>query len=134
MREAGGEESIIDVMTIQALHHVQLAMPPGGESEAEGFYSGLLGMQRVPKPVHLEKRGGCWFESGTTRIHLGVEEDFRSARKAHPALLVDALGELRLRLKHAGVLVVEDEPISGFDRFYAHDPFGNRIEFLSPIE
>jgi catechol 2,3-dioxygenase-like lactoylglutathione lyase family enzyme len=120
-------------MTIHALHHVQLAMPPGREAEAEGFYSGVLGMHRVEKPAHLEKRGGCWFESGETRIHLGVEEDFRPARKAHPALVVDGLGQLRRRLEEAGVRVVEDQPLPGFDRFYANDPFGNRIEFLSPI-
>jgi catechol 2,3-dioxygenase-like lactoylglutathione lyase family enzyme len=120
-------------MTIQALHHIQLAMPPGKESEAEGFYSGLLGMPRVDKPPHLEERGGCWFETGETRIHLGVEEDFRPARKAHPALVVDDLGESRRGLEQAGVRVVDDRPLPGFDRFYAYDPFGSRIEFLSPI-
>lgn len=119
-------------MTIRGLHHVQLAIPPGRESEAEGFYSGLLGMRRVEKPAHLEKRGGCWFESGDTRIHLGIEEDFRPARKAHPALLVDDLEESRRSLEQAGVRVLEDQPLPGFDRFYADDPFGNRIEFLSP--
>jgi catechol 2,3-dioxygenase-like lactoylglutathione lyase family enzyme len=121
-------------MSIQALHHVQLAMPPGKESEAEGFYAGLLGMPRVDKPPHLEERGGCWFESDETRIHLGVEEDFRPARKAHPALLVDDLGELRRSLEQAGVRVVDDQPLPGFNRFYADDPFGNRLEFLSPDE
>jgi catechol 2,3-dioxygenase-like lactoylglutathione lyase family enzyme len=120
-------------MTIQALHHVQLAMPPAREAEAEGFYSGLLRMKRVEKPAHLEKRGGCWFESGETRLHLGVEVDFRPARKAHPALLVEELGSLRRRLEEAGVTVVEDQPLPGFDRFYADDPFGNRIEFLSSV-
>jgi catechol 2,3-dioxygenase-like lactoylglutathione lyase family enzyme len=115
------------------LHHVQLAMPVGGEHKAVEFYEGLLGLPRVAKPEYLEARGGCWFRNESVEVHLGVEDDFRSARKAHPALVVDDLDELRESLVAAGVRVMEDEPLSGFARFYATDPFGNRIEFLEPI-
>ena len=110
---------------------MQLAMPPGRESDAIAFYEGLLGLPRVAKPPHLEVRGGCWFESDTTRVHLGVEEGFRPARKAHTALLVVDLEALRLDLATSGVVIVDDEPLPGFDRFYASDPFGNRLEFLA---
>jgi catechol 2,3-dioxygenase-like lactoylglutathione lyase family enzyme len=120
-------------MRVQGLHHVQLAMPQGMESEAEAFYSGLLGIPRVTKPPHLEARGGCWFESHDVRIHLGVDEGFSPARKAHPALLVSDLDGLRSILEDHGVEVVVDEPLPGYDRFYAEDPFGNRIEFLMAL-
>lgn len=120
-------------MSILGLHHVQMAMPPGREEDATVFYEGLLGIPRVEKPPNLEARGGCWFESDSTRVHLGVEEGFSPARKAHPALLVADLEALRLRLQGAGVVVVNDEPLPGFDRFYAYDPFGNRVELLSPL-
>lgn len=119
-------------MPILGLHHVQLAMPPGREADATAFYEGLLGIPRVEKPPHLAARGGCWFESPSTRVHLGVEETFAPARKAHPALLVSDLKALRRRLEDAGTVIVDDEPLVGFDRFYAYDPFGNRLELLSP--
>lgn len=119
-------------MEVLGLHHVQLAMPPGGEELATQFYEGILGIPRVAKPPHLETRGGCWFESESVRIHLGVEIDFAPARKAHPALVVDDLKSLRVRLVDAGVTIVDDEPLPGFVRFYVSDPFGNRIELLSP--
>ena len=116
---------------IIGLHHVQLAMPPGREADATAFYEGLLGIPRVEKPSNLEPRGGCWFESDSTRVHLGVEQTFTPARKAHPALLVNDLEDLRRRLEDGGIVVVDDEPLPGFDRFYAYDPFGNRLELLS---
>lgn len=115
---------------ISGLHHVQLAMPAGGEGLATHFYEGLLELPRVSKPDHLEARGGCWFETATTRIHLGVDPDFKPATKAHPALMVTDLEAVRTRLLSAGVEVVEDQPLPGFNRYYASDPFGNRIEFL----
>ncbi len=117
---------------LTGIHHVQLAMPVGGEEVATDFYEGLLGVPRVAKPAHLEARGGCWFESDAVRIHLGVEDDFAPARKAHPALLVRDLDSMRGRLADAGVEVVSDQPFSGFDRVYVSDPFGNRIELLEP--
>lgn len=115
---------------IEALDHVQLAMPFGGEDEARDFYAGLLGIPEVPKPLHLAKRGGCWFESGVIKVHLGVEADFRPARKAHPAFRVADLVILAKRLAEAGFSVAEDEPLTGFDRCYVDDPFGNRIELM----
>lgn len=117
---------------VVGLHHVQLAMPPDGEPAATEFYESLLGIPRVDKPPHLKARGGCWFESEAVRIHLGVESDFRPAKKAHPALLVDDLDSLRSRLTEAGVEVTEDRRLPGFSRFYISDPFGNRIELLAP--
>ena len=123
-------------MTIVAIDHVQLAMPRGGEDAAQEFYEGLLGLPRVPKPPHLEARGGCWFESDAVKIHLGVEQSgdgpFRPARKAHPALLVDGLPALVEQLRAAGRAVRDDDPLEGYDRVYVDDPFGNRIELMEP--
>jgi catechol 2,3-dioxygenase-like lactoylglutathione lyase family enzyme len=115
---------------ITRIEHVQLAMPPGGEDRARKFYAGILGINETPKPPHLAKRGGCWFERGDLKIHLGVESDFRPARKAHVALLVAALGELEEKLMAAGFPVKQDEPLEGYHRIYVDDPFGNRIELL----
>jgi catechol 2,3-dioxygenase-like lactoylglutathione lyase family enzyme len=117
---------------VHRLDHVQLAMPRGGEAEATAFYEGLLGIPRVAKPPALEARGGCWFVDGELQLHLGVEDDFRPARKAHPALLVDGLADLVQRLLDAGVAVRSDEPLEGYERVYADDPFGNRIELMEP--
>ena len=108
-------------------------MPPGLEEVATSFYQDLLGIPRVSKPPHLQTRGGCWFETAKVRIHLGAEVDFSPAKKAHPALLVDDLESLRTRLENAGVDVVVDQPLPGYERFYATDPFGNRLEFLQPL-
>ena len=115
---------------ITTLHHVQLAMPRGREEEARTFYAGTLGMREVPKPENLARRGGAWFSSGAAELHLGVEDDFRPAKKAHPALLVDDLEALAERCSAAGYAVVTDEPLAGFERIYVYDPFGNRIELL----
>jgi catechol 2,3-dioxygenase-like lactoylglutathione lyase family enzyme len=119
-------------MGIVAIDHVQLAMPAGEEASAAAFYEGVLGIPQVSKPPHLAVRGGCWFEQPGLKIHLGVEADFRPARKAHPALLVADLGELVDRLLAAGIVVVSDEPLEGYDRVYVDDPFGNRIELMEP--
>ncbi|MDP8957902.1 MAG: glyoxalase, partial [Actinomycetota bacterium] len=91
------------------------------------------GIPQVEKPPQLKARGGCWFESALIRVHLGVEEGFRPAKKAHPALLVNGLSEMKQRLVQAGVEVVDDEALPGFERCYAHDPFGNRLELLEPL-
>lgn len=120
-------------MQVLRLDHVQLAMPAGREADAVCFYEGILGIPHVPKPAHLATRGGCWFESGALKIHLGVEKDFRAAKKAHPALIVADVGALAGAIEAAGHAVVEDEPLTGFDRVYAYDPFGNRIELMQPI-
>jgi catechol 2,3-dioxygenase-like lactoylglutathione lyase family enzyme len=120
-------------MGVDAIDHVQLAMPVGEEASAAAFYEGVLGIPQVPKPPHLAARGGCWFEQPGLKIHLGVEADFRPARKAHPALLVSGLAELVDRLLVAGVVVASDEPLEGYDRVYVDDPFGNRIELMEPL-
>ncbi|WP_017667039.1 VOC family protein [Sandarakinorhabdus sp. AAP62] len=120
-------------MPIEALNHVQLAMPPGQEGAARRFYAGLLGIPEVPKPPALAARGGCWFERGELKVHLGVEADFRPARKAHPAFTVSNLAGLVQQLVAAGIAVDRDEPLAGFDRCYVSDPFGNRIELMEPL-
>ena len=119
-------------MRLRAIDHVQLAMPAGGEAEARGFYGRLLGLPEKPKPAALAARGGVWFEQPGLKIHLGVEKDFRPARKAHPALLVDGLSALKRALADAGCRLVDDEPLEGYDRIYVDDPFGNRIELMEP--
>jgi catechol 2,3-dioxygenase-like lactoylglutathione lyase family enzyme len=119
-------------MTIRGFDHVQLAMPQGEEASAAAFYEGLLGIPRVKKPDHLAKRGGCWFESDSVKVHLGVDPDFRPARKAHPALLVEGLGDLAARLRDCGVGVQSGEPLHGYEHVYIDDPFGNRLELIEP--
>ncbi len=116
---------------IVGLDHVQLAMPPGREDEAEAFYAGLLGFERLPKPAPLAARGGCWFARGTTAVHLGVEEDFRPARKAHPAFVVRDLADLEAALGAAGVQVRPNPDREPGQGAYVDDPFGNRIEFMA---
>jgi predicted enzyme related to lactoylglutathione lyase len=119
-------------MKVYAIEHVQLAMPAGEEEKARSFYSEVLGIAETPKPPHLAKRGGVWFEDGDLKIHLGVEKDFRPAKKAHPALLVKGLDKLIEKCRNAGYEVVSDEPLEGYRRVYASDPFGNRIELMEP--
>jgi len=114
------------------LDHVQLAMPPGREAEAVAFYEGLLGIPHVPKPPHLAARGGCWFERGDLKVHIGVEDGFRPATKAHPAFVVEHVRDLARALAAVGRRVVDDEPLAGYDRVYVDDPFGNRIELMEP--
>ncbi len=117
-------------MAILALDHVQLAMPPGGEEEARRFYGEGLGMAEVSKPESLAGRGGCWFAFGTARVHLGVEAEFRPARKAHPAFEVDDLARVEARLAGMGHPSREDVPLEGWRRAYVDDPFCNRIELM----
>lgn len=117
-------------MQVRHLDHVQLAMPVGREDDARAFYQGVLGIPEMVKPAHLAARGGCWFERGQLKVHLGVEKDFTPARKAHPAFIVDGLQALVDGLKRAGYTVAEDQPLEGYDRTYVDDPFGNRIELM----
>ncbi|HKA40379.1 MAG TPA: VOC family protein [Burkholderiales bacterium] len=119
-------------MPITAIEHIQLAMPAGMEHVAREFYQDILGIPEVRKPANLAKRGGAWFERGALKIHLGVEAEFRPARKAHPALLVVDLAALVKRLKERNVAVVDDEPLEDYFRVYVYDPFGNRIELMEP--
>lgn len=121
-------------MTVFGLDHVQLAMPAGGEDRATAFYEGILGIPQVPKPPHLAARGGCWFEDGGLKVHLGVDPEFRPARKAHAGLLVTDLAALVAALAAHGHAAAADEPLDGYDRVYVDDPFGNRLELLEPVE
>jgi catechol 2,3-dioxygenase-like lactoylglutathione lyase family enzyme len=114
-----------------AIDHVQLAMPAGEEDRARAFYAGLLGMAEIPKPPELAKRGGCWFSSGSVQLHLGVEAEFRAARKAHPALRCRGYEHLISRLRAAGLEAAEDNNIPGTRRCHIFDPFGNRIELIA---
>jgi catechol 2,3-dioxygenase-like lactoylglutathione lyase family enzyme len=109
-------------------------MPPGREEEVRHFYGAVLGMQEIPKPPVLAARGGAWFRAGEMELHLGVEEDFRRARKAHPGILVAAIESLAEQLQAAGAQVEWDDNFPGFRRFYSWDPLGNRLEFLEPVE
>ena len=115
-----------------SLHHVQLAIPVHGEDRARGFYGEVLGLEEVPKPPALAARGGVWFRGGELEVHLGVEEPFVPAKKAHPGILADDLEALQARLVGAGLEVRPDELLPGFRRFYLDDCFGNRLEFLQP--
>jgi catechol 2,3-dioxygenase-like lactoylglutathione lyase family enzyme len=114
------------------LHHVQLAMPPDEEEDAVRFYGTVLGLTQVEKPPELAPRGGVWFRSGSLEVHLGIEEPFTPARKAHPAFLVKDLADLRQRIEAAGYRVTDDVPLEGFHRCHVRDPFGNRLELVEP--
>ncbi len=115
---------------ILGFDHVQLAMPPGGEAKARAFYGGVLGFDEVVKPPDLAARGGVWFKAGGLNLHLGVEADFRPARKAHPALLVAGLADYAARARAAGCRIVDDDPLEGYLRIFLDDPFGNRLELM----
>jgi catechol 2,3-dioxygenase-like lactoylglutathione lyase family enzyme len=117
---------------LTGIHHVQLAMPDGEEDAANHFYGTVLGLERIPKPAELSPRGGVWFRSGQLEVHLGVEDGFRPAVKAHPAFLVKGLSRLRGRIEAAGYKVSDTVQIEGFERIYVRDPFGNRLELIEP--
>lgn len=116
-----------------SLHHVQLAMPLGKEDIACGFYRDVLGFEQVEKPEILAGRGGVWFQSGAVRVHLGVQEGFAPATKAHPGFLVSDLDALGEKLRRNGIAYKPDTDYPGFRRVYIHDPFGNRIELMQEI-
>ena len=118
---------------LRMIEHAQLAMPAGGEERARAFYSGVLGLDEVPKPENLVNRGGCWFERGAVKVHLGVMVDFRPATKAHPAFVVEDLAAMRAALNAFGIAQKDDEPLEGFRRTYVLNPFGNRIELMEPL-
>lgn len=121
--------------TLERLDHVQIVMPPGGEAAARRFYGEILGLPEVAKPAALAGRGGCWFRRDPVEIHLGVEEGFRPARKAHPGFVASDLDALAARLARRGVDVRWDDALlPTARRFYADDPFGNRLEFLTRTE
>ncbi len=117
-------------MKILRLDHVQIAIPPGGETEARNFYGGVLRMREIRKPEVLAARGGCWFDGGDVQVHLGVDSDFRPAKKAHPAFVVDGLAGLLARAVDAGFTVAHDVPVGTYVRAFVFDPFGNRLELM----
>jgi catechol 2,3-dioxygenase-like lactoylglutathione lyase family enzyme len=116
-------------MAVTGIDHVQVAAPAGCEPEARAFYGRLLGLEELPKPEPLAARGGCWFRAGAQELHVGVEDPFAPARKAHPGLVVDDLDAVAGRLGAEGIEVRWDDAIPGSRRFHAADPFGNRLEF-----
>jgi catechol 2,3-dioxygenase-like lactoylglutathione lyase family enzyme len=116
-------------MTITGIDHIQVAAPARPEAAARAFYGALLGLEEIPKPEALRAGGGCWFRVGSQELHIGVEDPFVPALKAHPSFVVSDLDELRTRLNDAGIAIKDDERIPGVRRFYAADPFGNRLEF-----
>ncbi|HLW43079.1 MAG TPA: VOC family protein [Candidatus Acidoferrales bacterium] len=115
---------------VACIDHIQIAAPVGCESAAREFYGSVLAMKEIEKPPRLRARGGCWFECGSQQVHIGVERDFHAAKKAHPAFAVFHLDELRETLRDRGVAVSDDENLPGARRFYAEDPWGNRLEFV----
>ena len=121
---------VSDVFELVAIDHVQLAMPKGEEEKARAFYSGVLGMTELVKPDGLAIRGGAWFKAGPVQIHLGVEDNFRPAKKSHIALAIRNAVSLRSNLSSYGCRTQDDDVISGVKRFYTDDCFGNRIEFI----
>ena len=120
-------------VSFDRLHHVQLAIPVGGEEESRRFWVGILGFDETVKPPGLAARGGCWFRRGHIEIHLGVEENFTPATRAHPGILVTGIREFGNHLQQNEVPVLWDGNFPGYERFYAHDPFGNRLEFLQSL-
>lgn len=121
-------------MKILSIDHVQIAMPAGEEEKARAFYVNLLRFSEIPKPPELVKRGGAWFQSENAQLHLGVEADFKPARKAHPAFLVDDLDALIANVQSAGYETdTSQPPLDGYKRTHIFDPFGNRIEFMEKL-
>jgi catechol 2,3-dioxygenase-like lactoylglutathione lyase family enzyme len=112
-----------------SLHHVQVSGPAGCEDAMRSFYGGVLGMTELEKPERLRRRGGAWFRSGSLEIHVGIEEGFRPARKAHPGIAVDDVDALAERVAASGAPVEWDDAIPGVRRFHTSDPMGNRLEF-----
>ena len=115
---------------ITRIDHIQLAAPKGCEPAAREFYGTILGLREIEKPASLRSRGGCWFQCGDQQIHIGVEADFRPAKKAHPAFVVSDLDKLRETLIAHAVQTTDDNSLPGTRRFFAEDPWGNRLEFL----
>lgn len=119
-------------MLIEGMDHVQIAAPRDGEARIRSFYGDVLQLPEIPKPTTLAARGGAWFQVGRLQLHIGLEDSFTPAKKAHPAFLVSDLEALGRRLREHGFEPREDAPLPGYQRFYCADPFGNRLEFLQP--
>jgi ubiquinone/menaquinone biosynthesis C-methylase UbiE/catechol 2,3-dioxygenase-like lactoylglutathione lyase family enzyme len=134
MAETQAETSTGIMRLVEGFDHVQVTAPRDGEEQAKAFYGGVLGLEEVAKPAVLQGRGGAWYRCGAQQVHLGLEDDFTPQRKAHPAFLVSDLDALRERLEAAGAPITTDAQIPGYQRFYAHDPFGNRLEFMQRVQ
>jgi catechol 2,3-dioxygenase-like lactoylglutathione lyase family enzyme len=119
---------------ITAIDHVQVAAPQGCEIAAREFYGFVLGLEEIEKPLRLQARGGCWFRCGAQQLHVGLERDFQPARKAHPAFRVTGLDALRERLRSQQIKIIDDDTLPGLRRFYADDPWGNRLEFVEAAD
>ena len=119
-------------MFVTDIDHVQIAAPKGCEAEARRFFGELLGLEEIEKPEPLRARGGCWFRVSSRQLHIGVEEPFRAAVKAHPAFRVTDIEGLFAVLEAASVQCSWDEALGGVRRFFARDPWGNRLEFTEP--
>jgi len=125
---------ILHSMNIQSIDHVHIAIPQGTEDKARSFYIDLLGFTEIPKPPQLVKRGGAWFESGAVQLHLGSDNDFHPAHKAHPAFIVDHLDAMLEKIQLAGYETDSSQsPLDGYKRAHVFDPFGNRIELMEKI-
>ncbi|HLH07455.1 MAG TPA: VOC family protein [Terriglobales bacterium] len=119
-------------MLIREIDHVQIAAPKGCEDAARYFFGELLELQEIEKPEELRARGGCWFRVGARQLHIGVEEQFRPAEKAHPAFRVMDVDAIFHKLQGAGIICEWDDTVPGVRRFFANDPWGNRLEFTEP--
>lgn len=118
-------------MELRSIDHVQVAGPPGCEPVARAFYGDLLGLRELPKPPSLAARGGVWFAVGRQELHVGVEQDFQPALKAHPAFSCADIDALAGRLEESGAPVHWDDAVPSTRRFYTADPFGNRLEVIA---
>ncbi|WP_066193539.1 MULTISPECIES: VOC family protein [Gracilibacillus] len=115
------------------IDHVQLAAPENSEEAARTFFADILGMEEIEKPENLKKRGGVWFQCGAQQLHIGIQQGFAPATKAHPAFAIKDIHQWKEKLTNNGVVIKEDEPLEGAERFYVDDPFGNRLEFLERL-
>ena len=122
------------MILIKRIDHIQLAAPFGSEDEARSFFQGVLSLDEVEKPHELKKNGGVWFSNGHIHIHVGIEEPFIPAKKAHPAFEVSDIDALASHIIEKGVSIQEDHRLPGAKRFYVNDPFSNRLEFLEWLE
>ncbi|MFG2194301.1 glyoxalase [Streptomyces sp. NPDC048639] len=118
---------------LSAIDHMRPAAPAGSEKLLRPYCTGALGMAEIAKPPLLAARGGCWFASGAVQLHVGIEDDFRPARKAHPGIRVTGIDAFAARIADAGAAVIRDENLPGHRRFFSEDPVGNRLEFLEPV-
>ncbi len=128
----GKRSSVAAGILVTDIDHLQIAAPKGCEAEARQFFGEILGLAEIEKPESLRSRGGCWFRVGSRQLHIGVEEPFRPATKAHPAFSVTDIQAAFAILQNQGILCVWDKPVAGRRRFYVRDPWGNRLEFTQP--